>query len=52
MIEHLEKRLHTLRQQKPLVLNLTNYVTMDFMANALLAVGAAPIMSVCDAELE
>lgn len=31
--------------QKPVVLNLTNYVTMDFMANTLLALGSAPIMS-------
>lgn len=31
-----------IRGQKPLVLNLTNFVTMDFMANVLLAIGAAP----------
>jgi hydroxyethylthiazole kinase len=43
--------LATLKTTKPLVLNVTNYVTMDFMANALLAVGAAPIMTVCDEEL-
>lgn len=35
-----------IKEKKPLILNLTNYVTMDFMANALLALGAAPIMSV------
>ncbi len=29
----------------PLILNLTNLVTMDFMANTLLALGASPIMS-------
>lgn len=29
----------------PLVLNLTNTVTIDFVANALLAVGASPVMS-------
>lgn len=52
MLEHIEIELQKLRSIKPLVLNLTNYVTMDFMANALLALGAAPIMSVCDRELE
>lgn len=34
-----------LQHAKPLVLNLTNYVTQDFMANVLLALGCAPIMS-------
>lgn len=52
MINAIEKQLCYLRSQNPVVLNLTNQVTMDFMANALLALGAAPIMSVCDEELE
>lgn len=52
MLKHLEESLLTLRQIKPLVLNLTNYVTMDFMANSLLSLGAAPIMSHCDDELD
>lgn len=52
MIDQIQIILHELRKTKPLVLNLTNFVTMDFMANALLAIGAAPIMSVCDEELE
>lgn len=34
-----------LTDKKPLILNLTNSVTQDFMANVLLALGAAPIMS-------
>lgn len=37
--------LQTLREQKPLVVNLTNYVVMNNSANALLAVGASPIMA-------
>ena len=41
--------IYTLYQKlvktKPVVLNLTNSVTQDFMANALLALGATPIMS-------
>ncbi|MCX8516386.1 MAG: hydroxyethylthiazole kinase [Alphaproteobacteria bacterium] len=43
--------VENIRGQKPLVLNLTNVVTMDFMANALLAVGAAPLMSVASEEI-
>ena len=34
-----------LKAQKPLVLNLTNYVAMQSTANALLAIGASPIMA-------
>lgn len=52
MIEGIEENIINLRKNKPLILNLTNYVTMDFMANALLAIGAAPIMSTCQEELE
>ena len=36
---------------KPVILNLTNYVTQDFMANILLALGCAPIMSESTVEL-
>lgn len=47
MIAHTDiYRLHQkLVKVKPVVLNLTNSVTQDFMANALLALGATPIMS-------
>lgn len=45
MPNNFQNVLKTLRQKKPLVLCLTNYVTMDFMANCLLALGAAPLMS-------
>ncbi|MCQ2148912.1 MAG: hydroxyethylthiazole kinase [Bacteroidales bacterium] len=34
-----------LRRQSPLIHNVTNYVAMNFTANALLAVGASPFMS-------
>jgi len=37
--------LQRLRAQKPLVLNITNYVVMNNTANALLAIGASPIMA-------
>jgi len=41
-----------IRQQKPLVHNITNYVAMNFAANALLAAGASPLMSFCPQEME
>lgn len=37
--------LKALRTQKPLVVNITNYVVMNNSANALLAIGASPIMA-------
>jgi hydroxyethylthiazole kinase len=37
--------LRTLRETIPLVLSLTNSVVQEFTANALLALGASPIMS-------
>jgi len=51
MFERLHQCLTRIRETKPLVLNITNYVTMDFMANSLLALGAAPIMSEEEHEL-
>ncbi len=41
-----------LKAANPLVLNLTNYVSMDFVANGLLALGASPIMSESIEEVE
>lgn len=37
--------LQALREHKPLVVNITNYVVMNNTANALLAIGASPIMA-------
>lgn len=37
--------LKAVRAQKPLVVNITNYVVMNNTANALLAIGASPIMA-------
>lgn len=45
MLHDLEKAVTQLQFKKPLVLCLTNHVTMDFMANCLLSLGAAPIMT-------
>lgn len=44
--------LDQLRAQKPLVLCLTNFVTMEFTANCLLSLGAAPLMSESEEEIQ
>lgn len=51
MLHQIEQMINEIRETKPLILNLTNFVTMELMANSLLALGAAPLMSVCDEEL-
>ena len=47
----INKDLAEIYQVKPLILNITNYVVMNFTANALLAVGASPIMAHAEQEL-
>ncbi|MCW8335261.1 hydroxyethylthiazole kinase [Vibrio paucivorans] len=44
-IETINNALNAVREQKPLVVNITNYVVMNNTANALLAIGASPIMA-------
>ena len=44
--------IEKLRLAKPLVHNLTNYVVMNTTANALLALGASPVMAHAEEELE
>ncbi|MGY3571647.1 hydroxyethylthiazole kinase [Vibrio sp. SCSIO 43135] len=44
-IETINNALNAVRDQKPLVVNITNYVVMNNTANALLAIGASPIMA-------
>lgn len=43
--EQLGQLLNTLKEKKPLVHHLTNYVTVNDCANATLAIGASPIMA-------
>jgi len=43
--ESLINDLNTIRSKSPLVHNITNYVVMNITANALLAVGASPVMA-------
>ena len=42
----------SVREKSPLVHCITNYVAMNINANALLAVGASPLMSFCPEEME
>jgi len=44
--------LCAVRERAPLVHNVTNFVVMQQTANALLAIGASPIMAHAEAELE
>jgi len=44
--------LMLVRQRSPLVHNITNYVVMNTTANALLAVGASPVMAHAPEEVE
>lgn len=44
--------LARLREQSPLVHSITNFVVMEVTANALLAVGASPVMAHEPAEME
>jgi hydroxyethylthiazole kinase len=44
--------LEKLRNERPLVHNITNYVVMNFTANTLLAMGASPVMAHAVDEVE
>jgi hydroxyethylthiazole kinase len=51
MKEFIRQQILAVRQQSPLVHNITNYVVMNNTANALLAVGASPIMAHAHSEM-
>ncbi|MCF1428577.1 MAG: hydroxyethylthiazole kinase [Shewanella sp.] len=46
------QRLTQLRLRSPLVVNITNYVVMNNTANALLALGASPVMAHSHEEMD
>jgi hydroxyethylthiazole kinase len=46
------ERITRIRRDVPLVHNITNYVVMNFTANALLALGASPVMAHAVEEVE
>ena len=50
--EQAAKNLELIRQKKPLVHSITNFVVMNSTANALLALGASPIMAHAPDEVE
>ncbi|CAB5079173.1 Hydroxyethylthiazole kinase (EC [Olavius algarvensis associated proteobacterium Delta 3] len=50
--ERAAQNLKKLREQKPLVHNITNFVVMNYTANALLAAGASPVMAHAPNEVE
>jgi hydroxyethylthiazole kinase len=44
--------IQKIREKVPLIHNITNYVVMNFTANALLALGASPVMAHAPEEVE
>ena len=46
------ENLIKIREQKPLIHNITNYVVMNFTANILLSMGASPVMAHAENEVE
>jgi len=46
------KSIETIRQKSPVIHNITNYVAMNNTANALLALGASPVMAHAQEEVE
>lgn len=44
--------LSAVRKKKPLIHNITNYVVMNYTANALLAMGTSPVMAHAPNEVE
>lgn len=52
MFEKTKEIIRCIKLEKPLILNITNYVTMDFVANGLLSIGASPVMSKAEQEIE
>lgn len=52
LAEQAAHNLAAVREQKPLIHNITNYVVMNYTANALLAMGASPVMAHAHNEVE
>ncbi len=51
-VQSVNDNLLKVREQSPLVHNITNFVVMNNTANALLAVGASPVMAHAPEEME
>jgi len=52
MAKKAAENLRSVRKRRPLVHNITNYVVMNYTANALLACGASPVMAHAAEEVE
>jgi hydroxyethylthiazole kinase len=50
--EKAARDLARVREKRPLIHNITNYVVMQYTANALLALGASPVMAHAVEEME
>jgi hydroxyethylthiazole kinase len=50
--EKAAQNLVAIRKKKPLIHNITNYVVMNYTANALLSMGASPVMAHASNEVE
>ncbi len=46
------ENLQKIRETKPLIHNITNFVVMNYTANVLLAMGASPVMAHAENEVE
>lgn len=46
------ENLKNMREKRPLIHNITNFVVMNYTANALLACGASPVMAHASEEVE
>lgn len=51
MYELINTRLNHIKTHRPLIINITNWVTMEFVANGLLSLGASPIMTFAPQEV-
>jgi hydroxyethylthiazole kinase len=52
LAEQAAQNLEQVRNKKPLIHNITNFVVMNYTANALLAMGASPVMAHAINEVE
>ena len=52
MYDKIYSIVQQIKEKRPLILNLTNDVTMDFIANGLLSLGASPLMSTSSNEMD
>ena len=50
--EKAAQNLTAIREKKPLIHNITNFVVMNYTANSLLAMGASPVMAHAQNEVE